>query len=153
MTHDLLQTPQPFQQWLECQTPDAIVGKRATCCDCPLATFLKRQLHLKDPYAIEVNEDELYVDFEEYTLPQWAQQFIVEVDDQGESYEQVTAAEAQSLLTTVLTQRGLLASQRGSFTIGMLWVLALSGALWYGLYRLIPWAMQVMVPVTQRFQP
>jgi hypothetical protein len=96
---DLLNEKTLFQNWLESQSPETVVGLTDGCLKCPIANYLRAK-GIRDP---EIDRDYVYFQGEEGSLqdslPDWAKEFIANVDGSApQKKAPINAAQAIAIL-------------------------------------------------------
>jgi hypothetical protein len=71
-----------FRAWLEAQG-DNVVGKARKCDDCPIVRYLHTRTNAED---IEADTDEFIINDDSYHTPDWASDFIEEIDSTSGVY-------------------------------------------------------------------
>lgn len=71
-----------FRRWLESRDPNSVVGYANDCTSCPVATWISRDLGIREP-IVDKQRITFFDHFGEYQLvdtPGWATRFIELID-------------------------------------------------------------------------
>lgn len=86
-----------FLQWLKAKKPDEIVGENRTSCGCPITNFYSDATRGSEVIIFD-RWGEHFIDrgYSKQPLPQWAQRFVFEIDQDENG--KITAARALEVL-------------------------------------------------------
>lgn len=74
-----------FRQWLESKVEYEIIGVKASCGKCPIALYLNENFPFEDYHWWLVNGEHYYKngtsDVNILMLPEWAKEFVSQIDD------------------------------------------------------------------------
>ena len=87
-----------FTNWLASKPEDEFVGIKASCGKCPIAQYLNEVFPLRDFNWWIVNGEQYYPfaqsDCNCFMLPEWAKEFVSQIDNLENKTNKVTAKEA-----------------------------------------------------------